>query len=75
MEAQTMTRKDFCLIANTVKELRTFTPHDTELSERVSRAVRLSSVVDALASALATTNSRFNRQRFIDACNGKQAIR
>ena len=63
-----MTRKDFRLIADAVKQLRTFEAHDIELSEVVSRAVRFSSLVDSLASALATTNPRFNRQRFVDAC-------
>jgi hypothetical protein len=63
-----MTRKDFYLIANAVKKLRTFEAQDVECSENVARVVRFSSVVDALASALATTNPRFNRQRFVDAC-------
>ena len=63
-----MTRKDFQLIADVVKQLRTFEAHDVEMSEDVARAVRLSSVADALASALATTNPRFDRDRFLTAC-------
>ena len=63
-----MTRKDFQLIADAVRQLRTFEAHDAELSEDVAHAVRWSSVADALASALATTNPRFDRDRFLGAC-------
>ena len=63
-----MTRKDFQLIADALVNLRTFEAHDSEMSETVARAVRYSSVVDALASALATTNPRFDRDRFLGAC-------
>ena len=63
-----MTRKDFQLIADALVNLRTFEAHDSEMSETVARAVRLSSVADALASALATTNARFDRERFLTAC-------
>jgi hypothetical protein len=63
-----MTRKDFQLIADALVNLRTFEAHDSEMSETVARAVRYSSVVDGLASALATTNARFDRNRFLTAC-------
>jgi hypothetical protein len=37
--------------------------------------VRHSAIVERFAQALAGTNVRFDRQRFIAACNGKQASR
>lgn len=63
-----MTRKDFKLIADVVRQLRTFEAHDAELSEDVAHAVRWSDVADRLATALATTNARFDRERFLEAC-------
>ena len=62
-----MTRKDFCLIASVIKELPSFEcTQDNDV-------VRFSAVVERFASALAGTNPRFDRERFIRACNGKQA--
>ena len=63
-----MTRKDFQLIADVVRNLRTFEARDAEMSEDVAHAVRWTTVADKLASALATTNPRFDRERFIEAC-------
>ena len=63
-----MTRKHFRQIADAMQTLRTFEAHHPEMSETVARAVRFSSVVDALANVLATTNPRFNRNRFLSAC-------
>ena len=63
-----MTRKHFRQIANAMQSLRKFEAHDVEMSEIVARAVRFSSVIDALANVLATTNPRFNRDRFLAAC-------
>jgi hypothetical protein len=61
-----MTRKDFVLIAETIKQLPSFEqPADSDV-------VRFSAVVARFADALATTNPRFNRARFERACNGKQ---
>lgn len=60
-----MTRKDFVLITNTIKQLPSFeVPADRDV-------VRFSALVAQLADALATTNPRFNRERFEKACNGK----
>jgi len=69
-----MTRKDFQLIADAVRQLRTFEAHDAELSEDVAHAVRWSSVADTLASALATTNPRFDRDRFLEACGQQPTL-
>ena len=61
-----MTRKDFCLIADVIKELPSFEcTQDNDV-------VRHSVIVERFACALASTNPRFNRQRFIAACNGKE---
>ena len=63
-----MTRKHYRQIASALRCLRKFEAHDFEMSEIVAHAVRFSSVVDALANVLATTNPRFNRDRFLAAC-------
>jgi hypothetical protein len=60
-----MTRKDFVLIAETIKQLPSFDqPADSDV-------VRFSAIVARFTEALATTNPRFNRARFERACNGK----
>lgn len=60
-----MTRKDFVLIAETIKQLPSFDqPADRDV-------VRFSAIVAQFTDALATTNPRFNRARFERACNGK----
>jgi hypothetical protein len=60
-----MTRKDFVLIAETIKQLPSFDqPADSDV-------VRFSAIVARFTEALATTNPRFNRARFEKACNGK----
>ena len=64
-----MTRKDFVLIAETIKQLPSFEqPADSDV-------VRFSAVVARFADALATTNPHFNRARFERACNGKENTR
>lgn len=63
-----MSRKHFRLIAAAMQRLRKFEAPDPEMSEIVAHAVRFSSVGDALATVLATTNPRFNRNRFLAAC-------
>ncbi len=53
-----MTRKDFVLIAETIKQLPSFDqPADSDV-------VRFSALVARFTDALATTNPRFNRARF-----------
>jgi hypothetical protein len=66
-----MTRKDFNLIAETIRLLPSF-----ELGTDVARGpegevVRFTALCHRFAEALATTNQRFNTDRFIAACNGK----
>jgi len=66
-----MTRKDFNLIAETIRLLPSF-----ELGTDLERGpeaevVRFIALCNRFAEALATTNPRFNKDRFIAACNGK----
>lgn len=58
-----MTRKDFQLIAATIKDMPTFAP-----SLRTAQA----SAARAFADTLASTNAHFDRARFLSAC-GVQA--
>jgi hypothetical protein len=72
MEARKMTRKDFKLIAETIRLLPSF-----ELGTELARGpqaeiVRFAVICHRFAEALATTNPRFNKDRFIAACNGKE---
>jgi hypothetical protein len=59
-----MTRKDYCLVAGaiqeTVRELRALDTIDAAQVERV--------LIAEFQRALATTNSRFDRERFARAC-------
>ena len=64
-----MSRKDFQLIAETIKQLPSFTTNDPTCAD----AVRFDVVVNQFADALRSTNPRFDRERFIAVCNGKQA--
>ena len=60
-----MTRKHFQLIAEVIKQLPSFE------CEQDSDVVRHSAIVARFAEALATTNPRFDQERFAAACNGK----
>lgn len=62
-----MSRKDFRLIAETIRNLPSFDVISLDKAD----CVRFAVVVSRFADALATTNPRFNRERFIAACNGK----
>jgi hypothetical protein len=62
-----MSRKDFRLIAETIRTLPSFNVKSLDDAD----CVRFSALVYRFADALATTNPRFDRQRFIAACNGK----
>jgi hypothetical protein len=59
-----MSRKDFRLIAETIKMLPSFDAKGTDV-------VRFDVVVNRMAEALRTTNPRFDTDRFVAACNGK----
>jgi len=62
-----MSRKDFRLIAETIRNLPSF----DVISLHHTDCVRFSAIVARFAEALRTTNPRFNADRFINACNGK----
>jgi hypothetical protein len=64
-----MTRKDFNLIAETIRLLPSFETQDGQRSP--TDVVRFSALVCRFSEALATTNPRFNASRFVAACNGK----
>ena len=60
-----MPRKDFKLIADTIRALPSFS------TLRCGDVVRFDVVVNRFADALTSTNARFDRSRFIAACNGR----
>jgi hypothetical protein len=60
-----MSRKDFKLIADTIRSLPSFS------TPRCGDVVRFDVVVNRFADALTSTNARFDRSRFIAACNGR----
>ncbi len=60
-----MTRKDFKLIAATLKDCRA----DVALASDPTREMAVTDLVIArFARALKSTNPRFNADRFIEAC-------
>ncbi len=65
-----MTRKDFTLIAETIRTMPTFEAM-AQADEPEIEVLRFSALCHRFAEALATTNPRFNKNRFITACNGK----
>jgi hypothetical protein len=61
-----MTRKDFVLIANVL-----LASQPTNWSPNVPQSLadsRWETVVHCMAAALADTNTRFDRERFLKAC-------
>jgi hypothetical protein len=64
-----MTRKDFCLIAEVIRNLPSFDVKSLDGAD----CVRFSALVARFADALTTTNPRFNRSRFENACHGKES--
>jgi hypothetical protein len=63
-----MTRKDFVLIAQAIKSLPSFE------CKQDGDVVRFSAIVASFTEALASTNPRFDRERFEKACKGKASI-
>lgn len=61
-----MTKKDYELIAKVFAEL------SADFTTSWTDTVSLSLVAQELASALANTNARFNRETFLNACEVKQ---
>jgi|GEM_PF-4012033 hypothetical protein len=66
-----MTRKDFNLIAETIRLLPSFDTYEHNGTLYPTDVVNHSAVCRRFAEALRTTNPRFDAERFIAACNGK----
>jgi hypothetical protein len=66
-----MTRKDFNLIAETIRLLPSFDLPPLDNWGAHADAVRFDTVVNRFAESLRQTNPRFDSARFIAACNGK----
>jgi hypothetical protein len=66
-----MTRKDFILIAETIRLLPSFDTYQQDGHLYPTDVVNHSAVCRRFAEALSTTNPRFDAERFINACNGK----
>jgi D-Tyr-tRNAtyr deacylase len=60
-----MTRKDFKLIADTIRTLPSFS------TPACGDVVRFEVIVNRFADALTSTNARFDRSRFVAASNGR----
>ncbi len=58
-----MTKKDFELLATTLKECR--------LARKPTELLAIDMVARQIASALTSTNGRFDRDRFLTACGVK----
>jgi len=67
-----MTRKDFNLIAETIRLLPSFDIAPLDNWGSHADAVRFDVVVNRFADALRQTNPRFDASRFVNACNGKE---
>lgn len=70
-EKPAMSRKDFRLIAETIRLLPSFETFQEDGKLYPTEVVNFSAVCRRFAEALRTTNPRFNADRFINACNGK----
>jgi hypothetical protein len=66
-----MTRKDFNLIAETIRLLPSFDLPPLDSWGSHADAVRFDTVVNRFAESLRQTNPCFDADRFIAACNGK----
>jgi hypothetical protein len=65
-----MSRQDFRLIADTIRQLPSFECKTKQgnITNTVPDAVRFDALCNRFADALAITNPRFNRTRFLKAC-------
>ena len=66
-----MTRKDFRLIAETIRLLPSFETYQKDGTRYPCEVVNFDALVRRFAEALRTTNPRFNTSRFENACNGR----
>ena len=64
VSTETMTRQHFELIAEVLRDVRPWTPG---LLSLVTPDEFISSIAETFADALADTNPRFNRERFLEA--------
>lgn len=67
-----MTRKDFRLIAETIRSLPSFETFHQDGTRYPTDVVNFDAVCRRFAEALRSTNPRFNAERFIAACNGRE---
>ena len=65
-----MTRRDFRLIAETIRQLPSFDARDG--GQNLTDVVRFDALVNRFAESLRETNPRFDRDRFVAACNGQE---
>jgi hypothetical protein len=65
-----MTKKDFELIAAALlaEKMRVIDSRTYDEGERADREMQCDASANALADALATTNPRFDRAKFLTAC-------
>ncbi len=70
-----MTRKDFVLIAETIRLLPSFETFQEDGKRYPTDVVNFDAVCRRFAEALRTTNPRFKTERFLTACNGKDGGR
>jgi hypothetical protein len=71
-KGESMTRKDFNLIAETIRQLPSFETFQADGKLYPTDAVNFDALCHRFAETLATTNPRFNKDHlFIAACNGK----
>jgi hypothetical protein len=66
-----MTRKDFNLIADTIRLLPSIETFHEDGKPLPTDVVNFDAVCHRFAEALRATNPRFNTNRFLNACNGK----
>ena len=69
-----MSRAHFQLIADTIKQLPSFSirTYEGKKVPQCEDAVRFDTVCSCFADALSSTNPQFKRERFLDACKGKR---
>jgi hypothetical protein len=65
-----MTRKDFRLIAETIRLLPSFEMRNG--NDKPIDVIRFDALVNRTAESLRTTNPRFKTERFVSACKGKE---
>jgi hypothetical protein len=66
-----MSRKDFRLIAETIRLLPSFETYQQDGKLYPCDVVNFDAICHRFAEALRTTNPKFNPERFLRACNGK----